>query len=109
MTADRQLIRLNAPGGVLEQTGMGGSTVYRDVASGVFPQPVAIGKLIRAWLSHEIQQLIALEVAASRLSESDFDRWKGSYISEQTETHEAPGDWFHTRAASIRARTKPAA
>lgn len=44
---------------VVRRTGKGRSAIYRAIADGSFPTPVAIGDRARAWRSDEIEAWIA--------------------------------------------------
>ncbi len=49
---------------VIERTGLGRTTIYDSIRSGVFPRPVALTKAARAWRSDEIDAWIAQRCAA---------------------------------------------
>ena len=49
---------------VTERTGKKRSSIYRDIAAGVFPAPVKLGERASGWLEHEINAWIAERIAA---------------------------------------------
>jgi prophage regulatory protein len=61
--AKARLIRLRE---VRTRVGLGASTVYRYLAAGKFPRPVAIGGGRVAWLESEIDAWIASRLEAER-------------------------------------------
>ena len=55
-----KLMRLPA---VLSSTGKSRSTLYREIAAGLFPRSVRIGENSTAWLESEVNAWIAARVA----------------------------------------------
>jgi predicted DNA-binding transcriptional regulator AlpA len=51
---------------VSRRTGLGKSTVQRDVKAGLFPQPIRISPGAVAWLEIEVQQWIEARIRESR-------------------------------------------
>lgn len=47
-------------------TGLKRSTIYENMAKGLFPKPIKIGIRMVGWLEHEIEAWINSAVAASR-------------------------------------------
>lgn len=43
---------------VMEQTGLGRSTIYLRVSTGLFPSPVSLGGRAVGWLQSEIEEWI---------------------------------------------------
>ena len=56
-----KLRRLDA---VLDMTGLRRSTVYEQMATGLFPRPVSVGGRIVAWPAHEVQAVIDARIAS---------------------------------------------
>lgn len=63
MDANKNLIRLPQ---VIRMTGLGRSTIYREVAAGRFPEYVKIGARASAWIESEVQGWIERRVECSR-------------------------------------------
>ncbi len=51
---------------VARRTGMGRSTIQRDVALGAFPRPVRVGSRAVRWVEAEVQGWIESKIRASR-------------------------------------------
>lgn len=47
---------------VLDRTGYGRSTLYQQVADGLFPPPVHLGKRTAGWISAEIEAVLAARI-----------------------------------------------
>lgn len=58
-----RIIRLK---GVIEMTGLGRSTIYKYIDSGVFPQSVSLGGRSVGWVESEVQEWVM-----SRIEERD--------------------------------------
>lgn len=58
-----RLIKLSE---VIQRTGKKRSTVYANVKAGLMPSPVKIGEKAVCWVESEIDDWIALRIAASR-------------------------------------------
>jgi prophage regulatory protein len=48
---------------VLDKLGISPATLYAWVAKGKFPKPIAIGANTKAWLEHEIDELLLQRTA----------------------------------------------
>lgn len=55
------LLRLHE---VCRRTGKKRSSIYRDIAAGIFPAPVKLGERASAWPEHEVNAWIAERIAA---------------------------------------------
>jgi prophage regulatory protein len=53
---------------VERRTGRARSSIYRDVASGLFPAPLKIGPRAIGWLEVEIEAWLSAQIAKSRAS-----------------------------------------
>jgi prophage regulatory protein len=51
---------------VIDRTGRSRTTIFRDVRSGTFPAPIAIGPRAKGWLESDIEAWIARQIDASR-------------------------------------------
>ena len=60
-TEPLKLIRLPE---VVKRTGMGRSSVYRQIADRTFPAPASLGGRTVAWVEAEVSQWIADRIAA---------------------------------------------
>lgn len=60
--SDLTLIRLPK---LLARRGTSRSAHYRDIAEGIFAPPVRIGARLAAWPRHEVDALIAAEIAGA--------------------------------------------
>lgn len=49
---------------LLQRRGRGRSAHYEDIARGVFTKPVKIGPRAAGWPEHEVDQLIAAQIAS---------------------------------------------
>lgn len=47
---------------VLDRTGYGRSTLYQQIADGLFPPPVHLGKRTSGWISDEIEAVLAARI-----------------------------------------------
>lgn len=47
---------------VLDRTGYGRSTLYQQVADGLFPPPVHLGKRTAGWISSEVDDVLAARI-----------------------------------------------
>ena len=55
-----QLMRLKE---VMAATGLGRSTLYKYIAAGQFPEPVALGGRSVAWVADEVDEWILARIA----------------------------------------------
>lgn len=51
---------------VKDKTGLQRSTIYKQIADGTFPKPIALGSRAVGWLEREIDGWIEERIAASR-------------------------------------------
>ena len=58
-----RLLRLNE---LKQRTGLSKSSIYNQIADGIFPQPVPIGTRAVAWVEDEIQEWINNRIAERR-------------------------------------------
>lgn len=58
MQKQHQLLGINS---VIQRTGMGRSTIYRDLRRRTFPQPIKVGSQNR-WLASDIDDWISQQV-----------------------------------------------
>lgn len=56
-----RLIRLKA---VIDNTGLGRSTIYKYIAEGIFPKPVSLGDRAVAWIEGEVNDWILARIEA---------------------------------------------
>ena len=49
---------------VIHRSGLPRTSLYRDVASGAFPKPIAIGKRSRGWIESEVDAWIEAHIRA---------------------------------------------
>jgi prophage regulatory protein len=49
---------------VMACTGLGRSSIYKFIAAGTFPKPIALGDRAVGWLETEIKDWIASKIAA---------------------------------------------
>jgi len=50
---------------VIKTTGLGRSTIYRDISLGNFPKPIKLGVKSTGWLSSDISEWIESRIEAS--------------------------------------------
>jgi prophage regulatory protein len=62
-SSSRPVERLIRIGEVKRLTGLSTATIYRKIAAGDFPKPVALGALARAWPLSEVQDWILGRIA----------------------------------------------
>ena len=58
-----QIVKLPA---VINQTGLGKSTIYLKMSLGEFPKPIRLGKRSVGWISEEIDAWVESRIADSR-------------------------------------------
>ena len=58
-----QIVKLPA---VINQTGLGKSTIYLKMSLGEFPKPIRLGKRSVGWISEEIDAWVESRIAHSR-------------------------------------------
>lgn len=51
---------------VLMKVGLGRASIYRAIAAGTFPKPLALGERARGWLESAINQWVASRTTANR-------------------------------------------
>ncbi|MBI1216812.1 MAG: AlpA family phage regulatory protein [Alphaproteobacteria bacterium] len=57
---------------VKDRTGLSRSTIYLNIANGLFPSPVSLGRRCVGWLESEVDSWIAARIRQSR--PTDFNR-----------------------------------
>jgi prophage regulatory protein len=61
---NQSILRLPA---VMARTGLSRSTIYLNIAKGLFPSPIQLGARAVGWLEAEIQDWLEQRITASRM------------------------------------------
>lgn len=61
MTNHKSILRIHE---VIKTTGLGRSTIYRDINLGDFPKPIKLGKKSTGWVSSDISDWIDSRIQA---------------------------------------------